>query len=75
MLLTFLPQASFTTASLAVTPDLRLFGFALAISLLAGLTFGLAPAFASIRPGLVTALKEDTPGAGASRFTLRNGLW
>jgi predicted permease len=74
VLLTFLPQTSFTTASLAVRPDLRLFGFAVVVSLLAGLVFGVAPAFASTRPVLVTALKEDTPGAGSSRFTLRNGL-
>jgi hypothetical protein len=34
----------------------------------------LAPAAASTRPQLVTALKEDTPGAGSSRVSLRNAL-
>ena len=74
ILLEFLPQPGYTKFSLNVGPDLRLLGFTTGVSLLTGILFGLAPAFASTRPALVTALKEDTPGAGSSRFGLRNTL-
>jgi hypothetical protein len=48
-------------------------GFTAAVSLLTGLLFSLAPALQSTKPALVTALKENSAGAG-SRFSLRNGL-
>ena len=57
-----------------MTPDLRLIGFTAAVSLLTGILFGLAPALQSTRPSLTLALKEGTPGAGSSRFGLRNVL-
>lgn len=46
------------------TPDLRVLTFALALTALTGLAFGLLPALQASRPELVTALKEGTPGAG-----------
>jgi predicted permease len=73
-LLEFMPQAGFTKATLAVAPDWRLFAFTAAVSLLTGALFGLAPALQSTRPSLTLALKEGTPGAGSSRFGLRNAL-
>jgi predicted permease len=73
-LLEFLPQAGFAKATLEVTPDLRLFAFTAAVSLLTGVLFGLAPALQSTRPSLTLALKEGTPGAGSSRFNMRNAL-
>jgi predicted permease len=74
VLLGFLPQAGYSTATLVVTPDLRLIGFTAAVSILTGMLFGLAPALQSTRPSLTLALKEGTPGAGTSRFGLRNVL-
>ena len=73
-LLQFLPQPGGTAPNLVVTPDARLMGFTAGISLLTGLLFSLAPALQSTKPALVTALKENTAGAGLSRFGLRNIL-
>ena len=74
VLVKFLPQVGYSPASLHVTPDLRLLGFATAVSLLTGIVFGLAPALQSTRPELIAALRQDSPGSGASRFGLRNVL-
>lgn len=49
-------------------------GFTAGISLLTGLLFSLAPALQSTKPALLTALKENTAGAGLSRYGLRNVL-
>jgi ABC-type antimicrobial peptide transport system permease subunit len=58
-----------------VSPDLRLLGFTLAVSLLTGIIFGIAPALRCTRPDLVPVLKDEVPGsAGSSRLTLRNAL-
>ncbi|MGH9767022.1 MAG: FtsX-like permease family protein [Blastocatellia bacterium] len=40
--------------------------FCVAVSALTGILFGLAPALQSSRPDLVTALKDDARGSGAS---------
>ena len=42
-----------------VTPDLHIFGFVFAISILAGVVFGLVPALESSKPNLTSAMKED----------------
>ncbi len=73
-LLEFLPQSVYTKSTLVVAPDWRLFGFTAGVSLLTGILFGLVPAVQSTRPSLTLALKEGTPGAGSSRFGLRNAL-
>jgi predicted permease len=41
-----------------LTPDLRVLGFTLAVSLVTALVFGLAPAFAASRPNLSSELKQ-----------------
>lgn len=58
-------------------PDLQLntavLGFTCAVTLLAGLLFGLAPALQATHPSLVPALKGEAP-AGDSRSRVRRGL-
>ena len=61
-----------------VHPDWRVLAFTLLVSGFVGLTFGLAPAFASEKVNLVPALKEGVSGSegatGGRRFTLGNTL-
>ncbi len=58
------------------TVDLRLFGFALAVSLTTGVLFGLAPAMQGSRTSLSAALNEGGRGGTAGRGgrRLRNTL-
>jgi len=62
--------------SLDLTPDYRVLSFTLAITLLTGLVFGLAPALRASRTDVVTALKTDTPALrlGGRRFSLHGAL-
>jgi predicted permease len=49
---------------LDVSPDIRVFGYALVISVATGLTFGLAPALQASRPNLSSALKDEAAAIG-----------
>ena len=64
------------TVALDFAPDTRALLFTLAVSLLTGIVFGLAPALQSSRPDIVPVLKNEPAGlkAGRRRLTLRNGL-
>ena len=74
-LLAFVPAAEWDQGSLSISPDLRLLGFAAAVSLLTGVLSGIVPALRSTRPDLVPALKDEVVSiGGSSRFTLRNTL-
>ena len=57
-----------------LSPDLRILAFTLAISFVAGVAFGLAPALSSVRANIGATLKEgaQTPLRGYRRFGLRN---
>jgi predicted permease len=59
-----------------ITPDWRVILVVFAISLAAGVAFGLAPALATTKADLATTLKENTAGQarGFRRFGLRNLL-
>ena len=57
------------------TPDLRVFGFALALTFLTGILFGMAPALQASKPDVHATLKDDSAGSGrASGGFLRNAL-
>jgi len=62
--------------TLDFTPDLRLLGWTLALSVATGLAFGCAPALQAVRTSLVPSLKPGESGSsqGARRLTLRNAL-
>jgi len=62
--------------SLNLTPDYRVLWFTLAVTLVTGIVFGLAPALRASRADVVTALKTDTPALrlGGRRFSLHGAL-
>ena len=73
LLLAFKPPIDFPLA-LDVTVDWRVLLFSLAVSLVAGAIFGLAPALQATRPGLSQALRETSAQGGASKTRLRSVL-
>jgi predicted permease len=57
---------------LSATPDLRVLGFALLVSVVPALLFGLLPALQVTRPQLVPELREGSPGSGVRSVRLRS---
>ena len=76
ILIDLVPRSGGAPVILNITPDLRILGFTMVVSLVAGVLFGLAPALQSTRTDVVSALKDDGAGAagGGARFNLRKGL-
>jgi predicted permease len=58
LLLSFVPQEA-SIRSFTTSPDLRVLAFNFAISIAAGLVFGLVPALQTTRPSLATTLKDQ----------------
>ena len=57
-----------------LSPDLRVFVFALAISLATTIAFGLAPALQATKVDLIGTLKDESSLRGYRRSRLRSGL-
>jgi predicted permease len=60
--------------ALDLAPDGRALGFTLAVALITGIGFGLAPALQASRLDFASALRGDTSGSGRSRSRLRSAL-
>src|SRR5688572_6449628 len=62
--------------ALNLAPDYRVLWFTLAVTLITGVVFGLAPALRASRADVVTALKTDAPAMrlGGRRFSLHGAL-
>ncbi|HZB45213.1 MAG TPA: ABC transporter permease, partial [Pyrinomonadaceae bacterium] len=75
MMTAFFPVIPYTIA-LDMAPDSRALVYALAVTLLTGVMFGLAPALQASNPDVVPELKGGTRAAGhrRRRLTLRNAL-
>jgi predicted permease len=73
-LISFLPTGT-SDLAISTTPDWRVLSFALGISLLTGLIFGLVPALQSTRPNLAPTLKDSVGSIAASgSVALRKAL-
>jgi putative ABC transport system permease protein len=61
---------------ISLSPDLRVFGYTLVVSVIAGFAFGLSPALRASGADLNTALKEEgtTAGHGVTRSWVRSLL-
>lgn len=69
-----LPLPDNIPVRLELSPDLRVLAFALAVSLLAGLVFGLGPSLTAARKDITTRLREESAGTGMRRGRLRRIL-
>jgi predicted permease len=70
---TLLPRVSRDLAILQLSPDLRVFAYAIGLAVLACIAFGLAPALHGTRGNIAAAIKSDS-GMNVSRLPLRSVL-
>jgi predicted permease len=66
----------FARTTLSLAPDWRVLSFALLLTSLSGVAFGLIPALRATRPDLIAVIKDDSAAFGGrlARSWLRNGL-
>jgi predicted permease len=69
-----LPLPENVPVRLELSPDLRVFVFAVAVSLLAGLVCGLGPSLAAARKDITSRLRDDSQGGGRRRGRLRRAM-
>jgi predicted permease len=69
-----LPIPADLPIDLELSPDPRVFAFALAVSLVTGLLVGLQPARRAARADLATRLRDGTAGSGTRRGLAGNAL-
>ncbi len=62
------------TLDLALSLDWRVLGFSMAVSVGAGVLFGLVPALQSTRMDLASVIRDETTGGGRQRWALRHLL-
>jgi predicted permease len=60
--------------SLDLAPDYRVIGFALIVSLVTGVVFGLAPALRASRADISKQIRDDSPSGGVRRSRVGNAL-
>ena len=72
--LELVPIPGDASVSLELSPDPRVFAFALLISLGTGLVFGLAPALRGTRNDITTRLRQDSASSGTRRTLMGNVL-
>ena len=66
--------AEYGSLVLHITPDIAIFAYVFAISLCAGILFGLAPALESSRSALASSLKANSEGSPLRSRRLRSAL-
>ena len=72
-LLSHLPPGS-PPIAIAVGPDVRVLGYAVILTLITGIVFGLAPALQASRPDVNSALKQSGLGGKSADGFLRHAL-
>ncbi len=70
----FLPMVIPYGLTVSLAPDRKVFLFLLAVGIVAGILFGLAPAWATSPRHLTQALREGASAGGRVRSRLRDGL-
>jgi len=76
LLVKALPSDGAAAHALRATPDLRVVLFALAVSIVTAVLFGLAPALHSSKPALTSTLKDESGSiaGGGTQARFRKGL-